>query len=84
MNSNFDFSAIDELLERALKDQTGELSSLINDLILIGRKAGNSGMTLHEIASVVTMGYYVSREPELESLVQFLLSKTQPPDGYVN
>jgi len=84
MESTFDFSVIDQLLEKALKDDSGELSSLINDLILIGRKAGQSGMSLHEIASVVTMGYYVAREPELESLVQFLLSKTQPPNGYVN
>ena len=83
MDSTFDFSVMEGLLQKAEKDQSGELAGLINDLIMAGRKAGYSGMTLHEIASVVTMGYYVSREPELESLVQFLLSRTKPNE-FVN
>ena len=78
MDDKFDFSVMDKVLEKAAKDESGEMAALINDLILIGRKAGLVGFNLHEIASVVTMGYYVSREPELESLVQFLLSKTKP------
>lgn len=78
MDSTFDFSVMEGLIQRAIEDDTGEMSKMINDLIMAGRKGGHSGMTLHEIASVVTMGYYVSREPELESLVQFLLSKTKP------
>jgi hypothetical protein len=78
MESPFDFSAMEGLIQKAVEDETGQLSKLINDLIMAGRKAGHSGMSLHEIASVVTMGYYVSREPELETLVQFLLSKTKP------
>lgn len=77
MESTFDFSVMDDLIQKAMKDETGEMSKMINNLTMAGRKAGHSGMTLHEIASVVTMGYYVSREPELESLVQFLLSKTK-------
>ena len=51
---------------------------------MLGRKAGFAGLTLHEIASVATLGYYVSKEPELESLVQFLLSRTKPNDEYLN
>ena len=78
MEAPFDFSAMEGLIQKAMEDETGQLSKLINDLIMAGRKAGHSGMSLHEIASVVTMGYYVSREPELETLVQFLLSKTKP------
>jgi len=84
MDSKFDFGAMDAILEKALKDPSGDMSVLINDLILIGRKAGRSGFTLQELATVVTMGYYVSKEPELESLVQFLLSKTKPADDYLN
>lgn len=83
MESTFDFSVMEDLLQKAEKDESGELAALINDLIMAGRKAGHSGMNLHEIASVVTMGYYVAREPELESLVQFLLSRTQPNE-FVN
>ena len=84
MESKFDFGAMDAILERALKDPSGDMSALINDLILIGRKAGKTGFTLQELATVVTMGYYVSKEPELESLIQFLLSKTKPPNDYLN
>jgi len=84
MESKFDLGLMDEILEKALKDDTGELSSVINDLILLGRKAGHAGFSLKEIATLVTVGYYVSREPELESLVKFLLSKTQPHDDYLN
>lgn len=84
MESKFDFSIMEALLQRATKDETGELPTIINDLIMLGRKAGFAGLTLHEIASVATLGYYVSKEPELESLVQFLLSRTKPNDEYLN
>ena len=54
MEAPFDFSAMEGLIQKAMKDDTGELSKLINDLIMAGRKAGHTGMSLHEIASVVT------------------------------
>ena len=84
MESKFNFGAIEDILEKALKDESGEIASIINDLIMLGRKAGRANFTLNEIASITTMGYYVSQEPELESIVQFLLSKTRPTDDYLN
>ena len=51
MEAPFDFSAMEGLIQKAMKDDTGELSKLINDLIMAGRKAGHTGMSLHEIAS---------------------------------
>jgi len=84
MGTKFDFTIMDEVLKKAAQDKTGEMSSLINDMILLGRKAGHGGFDLKEIAAVVTLGYYVSREPELENMVKFLLSKTQPIDDYLN
>ena len=84
MASNFDIGVMDEILKKAAKDESGEWASIINDLILLGRKAGASGLNLQEIATLVTMGYYVSQEPELESFIQFLLSKTQPTDDFLN
>ena len=84
MDSKFDFGAMDAILEKAIKDETGQMSAIINDLIMLGRKAGKSGFTLQELATVATMGFYVSKEPELESIVQFLLSRTKPEDDYLN
>ena len=84
MESKFDFGAMDEILVKASEDETGELATIINDLILLGRRAGKAGFTLQELATVTTMGYYVAKEPELESLVQFLLTKVKPTDDYLN
>jgi len=84
MSSQFDFTIMDEVLKKAAKDETGEMASVINDLIMLGRKAGYTGFDLKEIAAITTMGYYVSREPELESMVQFLLSKVKPIDDILN
>ena len=49
MESTFDFSVMEDLIQKAMKDETGEMSKMINDLIMAGRKGGHSGMTLHEI-----------------------------------
>ena len=84
MDDKFDFSVMEQLLEKAQLDESGEMATIINDLIMIGRKAGHAGFTLHEIASVTTMGYFVSREPELENMIQFLLSRVQPKDDFLN
>ena len=40
METPFDFSVMEELLKKASLDETGELSVLINNLIMAGRKAG--------------------------------------------
>jgi hypothetical protein len=36
MKDKFDFSIMEELLQKAAKDETGELPSIINDLIMLG------------------------------------------------
>ena len=84
MKNEFDLGVMDEILQKASEDETGKMSAAINDLIMAGRQAGKAGFELKEIAAVTTMGYYVSREPELETMINFLLSKTQPADDYLN
>ena len=84
MDKKFDFGAMDELLSKAQKDETGQIASLINDLILTSTKAGQAGFDLKELATVTTMGWYVSQEPELQSIVQFLLNKVKTDDEYLN
>jgi len=84
MDKKFDFGAMDKLLTKAQEDETGQLASLINDLILTSTKAGQAGFDLKELATVTTMGWFVSQEPELQSIVQFLLDKVKADDEYLN
>ena len=74
MASNFDFGIMDALMEKASKDETGELMKIISDLILASRKAGNANLTMAEIASIATTGFFISQEPELENLINFFLN----------
>ena len=82
MSNDFDFTALDGLLARA--DADPELKILINDMIMMARKAGYSGMTLKEVASVTTLGFLVSQDKELEAVMSYLLMKVAPIDEVLN
>ena len=82
MSEEFDFTALDGLLQRAESDH--ELKVMINDMILMARKAGYSGMTLKEVASVITLGFLVSQDKELEAIMSYLLMKVKPIDDVLN
>ncbi len=84
MDSKFDFGKMDSVIEKAQKDETGKLAGLINDLIFTSKKAVDSGLEMGEVAALVSMGWFLSRDPELQSIVEFLLSKTKTDDGYLN
>jgi hypothetical protein len=49
---------------------------------MAGRKAGSLGLNLQEIASLCTMGFIVSQDPQLQSFVTYLLTRLEP-DGDV-
>lgn len=82
MDKNFDFTTMDSLLDRLQKNPDPQMAAIVNDLIMLSKKAGNMGFSMKEIASLTTLGFFVSQEPELESLLSFLLSKTKPDDVY--
>jgi hypothetical protein len=82
MDKNFDFTTMELLLERLERTPDPQLAGIVNDLIMLAKKAGNLGFSMKEIASLTTLGFFVSQEPELESLLTFLLSKTKPDDVY--
>ena len=82
MDKNFDFTTMDLLMKKV--DAKPELKAIVNDLILMSRKAGYLGITMKEIASLCTLGFIVSQEPELESLMNYLLSRTAPIDDVLN
>ena len=84
MAKNFDFTTMEILLDRIEKENNPESTKVLGDLIDLSRKAGSLGYSMKEIASLCTMGYIVSQEPELQSLVDFLLTKVQPDNDFIN
>ena len=84
MDKNFDFTTMEILLDRIEKENNPESTKVLGDLIGLSRKAGSLGYSMKEIASLCTMGYIVSQEPELQSLVDFLLTKVQPDNDFIN
>ena len=84
MDKNFDFTTMEVLLQKLESDDNPELKDLINTLILSSRKAGHLGLTMKEVASVCTLGWVVSQQPELESLMQYLLSRVTTADELLN
>jgi len=84
MDKNFDFTTMESLLQKLESDDNIELRELINELILSCRKAGHLGLSMKEVASVCTLGWVVSQQPELESLMQYLLSRVSPEDELLN
>ena len=84
MDKNFDFTTMEILLQKLEAENNPELNSIVNTLILSSRKAGHLNLTMKEIASICTIGWVVSQQPELESLLQYLLSRTEPQDELLN
>ena len=84
MDKKFDFTTMEVLLQKLESDDNPELKDLINTLILSSRKAGHLGLTMKEVASICTLGWVVSQQPELESLMQYLLSRVTTEDGLFN
>ena len=85
MDKNFDFTTMETLLQKIESDPDNvELKALINDLIMGARKAGHLGLFMKEVASVCTLGWVVSQQPELESLLQYLLSRVTVTDELLN
>lgn len=84
MDKNFDFTTMELLLTKIENSDDPELKSLVNTLIMSSRKAGHIGLSMKEVASVCTLGWIVSQQPELESLLQYMLSRVSITDELLN
>jgi hypothetical protein len=82
MAKNFDFTAMDDLLDRVERENDIELSNIISELIMLSKRASEKDVTMKEIASLVTMGHFIAQEPELQSLLDFMLTKINPNDVF--
>ena len=84
MAKNFDLTVLELLLQRLETSGTDEMKAAVNDLIMAGKNAGSLEFSLEEVASLCTMGFIVSQDPELQSFVTYLISRLQDTDGVFN
>ena len=67
MSEKFKDGAADRLLDRLEKDPSGR--NLFNTLMEVSKELSKEGVPLDEIASTVTMFWYVGQNPEMENLI---------------
>ena len=84
MDKKFDFTTMDYLLAKLENEDNPELKAIVSELIIGRRKTAHLGLSMKEVASICTLGWVVSQQPELESLLQYMLSITSPPDELLN
>lgn len=82
MAKNFDFTTMDALLDRLEAEGDVELSNILSDLIMLSKKATDKGFSMKEIASLVTMGHFISLDPSLQGMLDFMLTKINPDDMF--
>ena len=69
MSEKFRDGAADRLLDRIETDTTGKLKKLVSELMEVSKELSKAGVPLDEIASTVTMFWYVGQNPEMESWI---------------
>ena len=84
MAKNFDLTTLEHLLQRLESSDDVAMKATVNELIMTAKKAGDQGFTLDEIASLCSMGFIVSQDPELQSFVTYLLTRLNDDSGVYN
>ena len=69
MSEIFREGAADRLLDRIEKDSSGRLRKLVGILMKVSKDLSKEGVPMDEIASTVTMFWYVGQNPEMENLI---------------
>tara|TARA_R100000152_G_C6620271_1_gene71216 strand:- start:255 stop:512 length:258 start_codon:yes stop_codon:yes gene_type:complete len=84
--SVFKEETIKSILEKAQADKTGEVASVIRELMEITKKAGYLGFTLEELSVIGTTGWYVSKDPRMAEIMKNMMSVPPPPpdDEFIN
>lgn len=84
MDNRFDLTTLELLMQRLETEDNPELKEMVNELIMSSKKAGTLGLELKEIASLCTLGFIVSQDPQLQSFVAYLISRLQEDSGVFN
>jgi hypothetical protein len=69
VSEKFKEGAADRLLDRIENDPTGRMRKLVGALMEVSKELSKEGVPLDEIASTVTMFWYVGQNPEMENLI---------------
>ena len=83
MGKSFDLTTLELLLQRVEKENSDDLKSVVNDLIMTSKKAGSLDLSMKEIASLCTLGFIVSQDPELQSFITYLFTRLHGDDDGV-
>ena len=73
MESKFEFGQLDGLLEKANADASGDIRDLMGEVIRVSKKAAKLGVSMEELASLATMGWYIGADPEIENTFNLLM-----------
>ena len=84
MSEKFKDGAADRLLDRIEKDPSGRLKKLVGALMEVSKELSKEGVPLDEIASTVTMFWYVGQNPEMEALVEAFKGLEAPSEKIYN
>ena len=84
MSEKFRDGAADRLLDRIETDTTGKLKKLVSELMEVSKELSKAGVPLDEIASTVTMFWYVGQNPEMEALVDAFKGLEAPDEKFYN
>tara|TARA_R110000824_G_scaffold178785_1_gene358645 strand:- start:899 stop:1147 length:249 start_codon:yes stop_codon:yes gene_type:complete len=77
MNNKFEFGSTEKLFERIEKDTSGELASLINEIILKCKLASGKGIPMDELASACTMGWFMGQDPQISQVYKFIVEQSK-------
>ena len=84
MSEEFRPGAGDRLLDRVEKDKSGHLKKLVSDLLESVRQLSKLNRPMDEIASTVSLAWYVGQNPDLEGLLDAMTSLNNPDENSYN
>ena len=58
-----------------MRDKGPEYRKVVDEVISACYKAGKSDVPMEEIAALASLGWYMTRDPQLEALYHMILNK---------
>ena len=73
----YEMGSADALFQRIDNDETGELKSIIMQLIELCKRTAQLEVPMNELATCCTLAWYMGQSPEIESIFKTMMkSKT--------
>lgn len=84
MSEKFEHGGTERLLDRVEQDHTGTLRREVSRLMECVKNLSKAKVPLDEIASVVTMFWYIGQNPEMEALMDAFQSLNPADENNYN